>query len=116
MNKRKRISLKAGPEMNQFGEMQLIKRSPALLGALLFWFVLPATRGQAQEAARMSLASAEAAQARRKAASTIGYYNLQVGPTAWRFGAGLGLEYNDNVTLRQGNAESDFIFSPQMKA
>jgi len=70
--------------------------------------------GRAQESVRMSLASADAAAARRKAASTIGYYNLKVGPTAWRFGAGLGLEYNDNVLLRQENTEGDFIFRPQV--
>jgi len=74
------------------------------------------TRLQAQEAIRMSLASAEAAEARRKAASTIGYYNLKLGPTAWRFGASLGLEYNDNVVLTEDDKEGDLIFRPQVNA
>lgn len=62
----------------------------------------------------MSLASADAAAARRKAASTIGYYNLKIGPTAWRFGASLGVEYNDNVLLRESDQEGDVIFRPQL--
>src|SRR5438876_11944603 len=72
--------------------------------------------GRAQEALRMSMASAEAAEARRKAASTLGYYNLKLGTTAWRFGAGLGLEYTDNVGLNANRKEDDFIFRPQVNA
>jgi hypothetical protein len=68
---------------------------------------------RAQETVRMSLASADAAAARRKAASTLGYYNLKIGPTAWRFGASLETEWNDNVQLRE-DAEDDFIFRPQL--
>ena len=62
----------------------------------------------------MSLTSAQAAEARRRAAAAVGYYNLKIGPTAWRFGASLGLEYNDNVVLREDNQEGDFIFRPQI--
>jgi hypothetical protein len=40
------------------------------------------TAAQGQEAVRMSIASAEAAEARRQAATTVGYYNLKLGPTA----------------------------------
>ncbi len=64
----------------------------------------------------MSLASAEAAEARRKAAASIGYYNVKVGPTGWRFGTGLTVEYDDNVTLGQVNHESDVIFRPEINA
>ena len=60
------------------------------------------------------MASAAAAEARRKAASTTGYYNLKLGPTAWNFSAGLGLEYNDNVNLTQNSPEADLIFLPQI--
>src|SRR5262245_41656180 len=72
--------------------------------------------GRAQEAIRMSLASAEAAEARRKAATTVGYYNIKLGPTAWRFNAGLQAQYDDNVGLASGNREEDFIFRPQINA
>src|SRR6266853_2712174 len=72
------------------------------------------TSAQAQDALRMSMASAEAAEGRRKAATTIGYYNLHVGPTAWRFGAGLGLQFNDNVNLSQNNPQSDLALTPQI--
>jgi hypothetical protein len=67
-----------------------------------------------QEAVRMSMASAEAAAAQRKAASTIGYYNLMLGPTAWNFAAGLEVDYNSNVNNTQYNPEGDFIFRPQI--
>jgi len=85
----------------------------ALLGAILPLVPAPAA---AQEAVRLSAASAEAAEARHKAASTIGYYNLELGPTAWNFSAGLGLEYNDNVTLQKNGPSGDFVFRPQMNA
>lgn len=71
-----------------------------------------AARGQ--EAVRMSIASEQAAEARQKAATSIGYYNLKLGPTAWNFGAGLGTEYNSNVYLTEDNSQGDFIFSPQI--
>ncbi len=63
----------------------------------------------------MSLASAEAAAARRRAASTVGYYNLKLGPTAWNFGAGLGVDYNSNVNYTESNPEGDFIFRPEIR-
>ena len=90
---------------------------PALPGifAVVLLF-LSALAAHSQEALRMSLASADAAEARRKAAATIGYYNLKIGPTAWRFGAGLGLEYNDNVLLTQENQLDDLIFHPEITA
>lgn len=62
----------------------------------------------------MSLAGAAAAQARREAGSTLGYYNLRVGPTLWRFGAGLGLEYDDNITLTENSQQSDFLYRPSI--
>jgi hypothetical protein len=62
----------------------------------------------------MSIASADTAEARRKAATTVGYYNLRLGPTAWNFGAGLGVDYNSNVNYTESNPEGDFIFRPQI--
>lgn len=62
----------------------------------------------------MSLTGAEAAAARRVAAQSVGYYNLKLGPTGWRFGAALGTEYTDNVNLSEHGAGSDVIFSPQV--
>jgi hypothetical protein len=89
------------------------RRAAWAAGALL---LLPGTLTPArgQEAVRMSIASAEAAEARRRVATTIGYYNLQLGPTAWNFGTGLGVEYNSNVNLVEQNPEWDFIFRPQL--
>ncbi len=68
-----------------------------------------------QEALRISMAGDLAAASRQQAASSLGYYNLLVGPTAWRFSSGLGLEFNDNVRLQQ-NAQSDLIFKPSVDA
>jgi len=62
----------------------------------------------------MSIAGAQAAEAQRRAAATVGYYNLQLGPTYWNLGTGLGTQYNSNVNLTDTNPESDFIFTPQI--
>lgn len=67
-----------------------------------------------QEALRLSLADEATAQSRQQAAASIGYYNLLAGPTAWRYSAGLGLEYDDNVFLRKDNRQGDFIFRPNV--
>jgi hypothetical protein len=95
----------------------LVKRSErsafvAAAAALILPGIVMPARGQ--EAVRMSMASAEAAEARRRAASTIGYYNLKLGPTAWNFGTGLGLEYNSNVYYTEVNPSGDLIFRPQV--
>lgn len=70
--------------------------------------------GSAQEAVRASLAGEEAAAARRTAASSPGYYNLQLGPTAWRISTGLGFEANDNIRLVEQGTEGDLIFRPEV--
>ena len=72
------------------------------------------TPARGQEAVQMSIAGAEAAEARRKAASTIGFYDLKLGPTAWSFGAGVEVDYNSNVNYTESNPEGDFIFRPQI--
>ena len=68
----------------------------------------------AQDAVRLSLAGAEAAEARSKAATKLDYYNLKVGPAAFNFGTALGMEYNNNVSLAPGNAKSDLILRPEI--
>jgi hypothetical protein len=86
----------------------------AWAAALLFLLPATLTPARAQESIRMSLASAQAAEARQRAATTIGYYNLKLGPTAWNFGTGLGVQYDSNVNLAESNPEGDFIFTPQI--
>ncbi len=85
-------------------------------GRWLALFLLLTGSVRAQEAVRLSLASAEAAEARRRAAATLGYYNLKLGPTAWRLGASLGTEWSDNIRLEGQNPKSDFLFRPEMTA
>jgi hypothetical protein len=71
----------------------------------------------AQEAVRMSLASAEAAEARKQALSSTGAYNLRLGRMSWDITGQMGLEYNDNVALREASEQtSDLILRPQANA
>ncbi len=63
----------------------------------------------------MSIATAQAAEARQRAAATPGYYNLQAGPTLWRFSTRLGAAYNDNVQYTE-HGEADVIFRPELDA
>jgi hypothetical protein len=90
------------------------KRRAGWAGAALALLAGSLTAARGQEAVRMSIASEQAAEARRKAASTIDYYNLQLGPTAWNFGTGLGMQYNSNVNLTEDHPQGDFVFSPQV--
>jgi hypothetical protein len=83
-------------------------------GAALALLAGSLTGARGQEAVRMSIASEDSAEARRKAATTVDYYNIQLGPTAWNFTAGLGVDYNSNVYNAEANAQGDFIFLPQM--
>src|SRR3974390_1167112 len=71
---------------------------------------------QGQESLRMALTGAEAAEARRKAAETLDYYNLKLGLSAWRFSAGLGVEGNDNLRGDATNPQKDVIFRPALNA
>lgn len=74
------------------------------------------TAGLSQESLRTSLAGEEAAAARRKAATSTGYYNLKLGPSAWTFGAALGFEASDNIRLEGLDPKSDFIIRPELSA
>lgn len=63
----------------------------------------------------MSLAGESAAELRRKANSTLGYYNVQLGPTAWKFGASLGVTATDNANLQSNSqGQDDVILQPQV--
>ena len=39
-------------------------------------------------------------------------YNFAIGPIHFGIAAGVGIEFNDNITLSEKNRESDFIFRP----
>jgi len=89
-----------------------LHRLTAFLAALIL--SLTAVCGHAQEALRQSLAGESAAEANKQAQTTLGYYNLLLGPTTWQFNAGLGVEYNDNVHLSSDDAKGDVIFRPNL--
>jgi hypothetical protein len=69
-----------------------------------------------QEALRISLAGDLAASARKQQESSVGYYNLLLGPVALRFLSGMEADYNSNIHLQSQGAEGDFIFRPGVNA
>ena len=70
---------------------------------------------QAQEALRSSQAYQQASQARSRLAENNGYNNNR-GALSYNLGAGLSVEYNDNVNLSDANAEGDVIIAPRISA
>jgi len=84
--------------------------------ALAGLWLMAAAGARGQEAVRMSQAGEQAAVARQQAARTFGYYNLQVGPTAWNFDAGTAIIGNDNILYANANKEADVIFRPEFDA
>jgi hypothetical protein len=47
-------------------------------------------------------------------AEEIDKYNFALGPMRFTLAAGLGIEFNDNVYLSDGNRESDFVLRPSL--
>lgn len=66
----------------------------------------------AQEAVRNSLASAEAAVARRKSINS-GDYTVRVDPVAMSFSSSAGVQYVSNVFLSSSDPVRDWILQPQ---
>ena len=60
----------------------------------------------------MSMAGAQAAEAQHQAATTPGYYNLELGPTYWNFGTGFGVQYESNINLTETNRRERFYLHP----
>jgi hypothetical protein len=87
---------------------------PALIALAGFFSTVETVRGQ--EALRISTAGDLAAAARQQTESSIGYYNLLLGPVALRFSSGLAVDYNDNIRLQAQNAQGDFIVRPNVNA
>ena len=94
-------------------------RSSSHRGLLALVSVIIAAQRNAcgQEALRISTAAdqAETAAQNQSEGAAEGYYNLLLGPVAWRFSSGLGFSYNSNVRLSQ-SPESDFILSPGLNS
>ena len=97
------------------------RRALIRYGFSLFQIVLAVTwladfvvRVDGQEALRLSLENDQAAESRQQAESTIGYYNLLLGPVAWRFEPGFQMQYDSNVRLQQNDDDGDFIASPNL--
>jgi hypothetical protein len=69
----------------------------------------------AQEAVRNSLASAEAAAARRRSINSAGY-SMRVDPVAINLSSSLGTRYVSNVFLSPSDPTSDWVIQPQVNA
>lgn len=79
----------------------------------LLLLLLACVNTQAQEAVRHSLASEEAADARKRS-RTGGAYNIDLDPVRLRFSTSLSGEYNDNVNLSDANPREDYIVRPRV--
>jgi hypothetical protein len=55
-------------------------------------------------------------QTRGAPTSDLGNYNVKIGPTGWKFGAGMALQYTSNAGYSQNNATGDFIIQPSASA
>jgi hypothetical protein len=86
------------------------------LGPLAGVCVLAFTSSQmsAQEALRGSIAGDSQAASLQTAQTTLGYYNILLGPTALRFSSALSATYNDNVYDSSRNMEGDLILAPSV--
>ena len=97
---------------NNFLTFKPRARPLALAGFCLF--ALAGNRLQAQEALRGAIAGDSTASSLEAAQTTIGYYNLLLGSTAWRFGSTLSATYDDNVTGTADNPKGDLIIAPSV--
>ncbi len=69
----------------------------------------------AQEAVRNSLASSEAAAARRRSVNSTGY-SIRMDPVAMNLSSSLGTRYVSNVFLSPSDPTSDWVIQPQVNA
>ena len=104
----RRGGLKAIADHRQSGRRILVVLSCLALGQI--------SPAEGQEAIRMSLAGASAAEGLSAATANPGFYNLQLGQTLWRVGTGMGFRFDDNINLVPQNREWDMILSPRMDA
>ncbi|MGO9201819.1 MAG: hypothetical protein ACLQM8_14930 [Limisphaerales bacterium] len=110
---RVRLSLAAWPAHHR-RESGIQDLGHWILCALGLVALLAGPPARAQEALQMSAASAQAAEARKKAGSTLDYTNLLLGPTLWNFKAQETTVFTDNVGFSHTGAESDLIFRPEL--
>ena len=97
--------------MSIFNSTKCGPRLSAALAGVCLLFLAQAAPGQ--EALRLSLAGDVVAAQQKQANASLGYYNLLLGPTSWRFSSGLSTEFDDNVRLQQ-NGEADLILRPNL--
>jgi hypothetical protein len=80
---------------------------------LLAVLCLVAIPAHGQEALRMSVAGAEAAELQKRTGNPD-YYNLALGPVSLRFQSEMGFEFTDNVNLSNTHRVSDLGLTPAL--
>jgi len=78
--------------------------------------LVPVARGQYALQVDDAYSSYVQGQRNESAGSRLGNYNVKLGPTGWKFGAGLALQYTSNAGMTQNNPTGDFIFQPSGSA
>ena len=71
---------------------------------------------EAQDIARPSLGMQRAAYPLASPTIPASRYNVKLGPVKMLFNAGMGVQYNSNVNVSQGNPEPDLILQPRVGA
>lgn len=71
---------------------------------------------QAQDIARPSLGGQRAAYPLSAQNIPASRYNVKVGPVKMLFNAGMGVQYNSNVNVSNGNPQPDLILQPRVGA
>lgn len=70
-------------------------------------------RALGQEAIRPSVAGEEAAALRKTTLPTAGY-NMELGPLLLYVSGGVGVQYNDNISLSETGRQADLILTPAL--
>ena len=83
---------------------------------LVFLFASPKSNCPAQEPTRPSLAGPQVAAVQREAALLLPHPVVQLGPTTWSLGTGIGLQGSDNIRLEAENPRSDLAAHPEIHA
>lgn len=71
---------------------------------------------EAQDIARPSLGMQRAAYPLASPTIPASRYNVKLGPVKMLFNAGMGVQYNSNVNVSQGNPQPDLILQPRVGA
>jgi hypothetical protein len=78
--------------------------------------ILLSLQAKAQDIARPSLGMQRAANPLASVSVPASRYNVKLGPVKMLFNAGMGVQYNSNVNVSEGNPQPDLILQPRVGA